>query len=165
MPKTCLRWSEIVELTDLLAQVFSAISDMHNENPLAKCIQFPKIPSILSESLCILEREKLFPGCSNANFGGRTCDIIVRFPDGTEKTAEVKATGQSAFQRLSGKDIASDFLVWVHFGRFFEDQNQEIRAYVMENPNRIFPQGKPISLKEFGNADPAIRAVVLCQDA
>ena len=164
MAKTCLRWSEIIELTDLLAQVFSLISDLHNENPLAKCIQFPKIPPILSESLCVLEREKLFPGCSNADFGGRTCDIIVRFPDGTKKTAEVKATGQSAFQELSQKDIAADFLVWVHFGRFFEDQNEEIRAYVMENPIRGFMQGKPISLKEFRSADPAIREVVLVQD-
>ena len=149
---------------DLLAEVFSFISDLRNENPLAKCIQFPKIPPILSESLCILEREKLFPGCSDAVFGGRRCDIDVLFPDGTKKTAEIKATGQSAFQALSKKDIAADFLVWVHFGRFFEDYHEEIKTYVLENPKRIFPQEVKINLEKFKSADPAIREVVLGAD-
>lgn len=161
MSKTCLKWDEIIELIDLLAEVFSCISDMRNDNPLAKRIQFPNVPPILSESLCILEREKLFLGCSNAVFGGKMCDIIVLFPDGTRKTVEIKATGQSAFQSLSKKDIAADFLVRVHFGRFFEDYNEEIKVYVMENPKRIFPQGVKINLEKFKSADPAIREVVL----
>lgn len=164
LSKTCLRWNEIVELTDLLTEVFSFISNLRNDNPLAKRIQYPKIPSILSESLCILEREKLFPGCSNAIFGGQKCDIIVLFPDGTKKTAEIKATGQSAFQGLYKKDIAADFLVWVHFGRLFEEYDEDIKAYIMGNPKRIFTKPVKISLKKFKSADPSIREVVLTSD-
>ena len=161
MPRTCLRWNEITELMELLADIFSYISNLRDENPLANKIQLPKIPPILSESLCILEAEKLFPGCSNAVFGGRECDIIVGFQDGTRKTAEIKATGQSAFQALSKKDIAADFLVWVHFGRFFEGNDEEIRAYVMENPKRIFIKAVKINLEKFKSRDRSIREVVL----
>ena len=161
MSKTCLKWAEIIELMDLLSEVFSYVSNLRTEHPLAEHIQFPKIPPILSESLCMLEKEKIFLGCSSADFGGRESDIIVRFQDGTKKTAEIKATGQSAFQALSKKDIAADFLVWVHFGRFFEDNDEEIRAYVMENPKRIFTRPVKINLEKFRSKDPAIREVIL----
>ena len=161
MSKTCLKWAEIIELMDLLSEVFSYVSNLRTENPLAEHIQFPKIPLILSESLCMLEKEKIFLGCFSADFGGRESDIIVIFQDGTKKTAEIKATGQSAFQALSKKDIAADFLVWVHFGRFFEDNDEEIRAYVMENPKRIFTRPVKINLEKFRSKDPAIREVIL----
>jgi len=161
LPRKCLNWDEVIELIDLLTEVFSVVSDLRNRNPIARWIQFPKIPSILSESLCILERGKLFPGCSNAISGGRTCDVMVLFPNAARKTAEIKATGQSAFEELSEKDISADFLVWVYFGRFFEDQNEEIKAYVMENPGRIFHNRVKITLEKFRSADSTMHEVVL----
>lgn len=162
MPRTCLGWSDVVELIELLTDVFSYISSRRDQNPLAKWIQFSKIPPILSESLCVLEAEKLFPGSSSAVFGGRECDVVVNFGDETRKTAEIKATGQSAFQALSNKDIAADFLVWVHFGRFFEDNNEEIRAYVVDSPGRIFTRPVKINLERFRSITRAsIREVLL----
>ena len=48
---------------------------------------------------------------------------------------EVKSTARHGFQELKKKDLLADTLVWVHFGkRFDEGGSGAIRIVILDNP-------------------------------
>lgn len=156
MTRRCLSKEEIVKLTKLLMKVFDYIKKLKESENLANRIQYPKIPSILSESIVIhLIKEKNLLGLSeisSIDFGGRASDIIVEINHDKKIKVEVKATGKSEFEYFGEKDISADYLVWVNFGDFFLDKNRKnILIFTIKNPSRYFKRPVKITLKQLRN--------------
>lgn len=53
------------------------------------------------------------------SFGGKVSDMVVELKNSKKIKIEVKATGKSAFEFFSDKDIMADYLIWLHFEDFF----------------------------------------------
>jgi hypothetical protein len=144
-----LTLDEIEKLEILFTSVFSFLDTLRQLTPLAEEIQYPKIPTLLSESLVVRLHGRLFKGSVSAKFGKPRSDIKVMMKDGTEKLVEVKATGESAFEFLGKRDITTDYLVWVHFGRYFHDKKDPITIYTLSEPSKIFVAETKLVLKDF----------------
>jgi len=57
----------------------------------------------------------------------------------SRKLIEVKATGARGFQRMSGRDTAADYLLWIHFGMYFESEDDApITVYTIPQPGRFY---------------------------
>jgi hypothetical protein len=128
---------EIFELEKLLCSVFSYLDKLKSQNPLAEEIQFPNIPPVLRESLIIQLHQELFEGSESADFGKPDCDIRLTFQDGISRRVQVKATGESAFEFFGRHDLDADYLVWIHFGRYFHGTSDSIAVYVLRKPSRF----------------------------
>jgi hypothetical protein len=140
----------MTDISALLRQAFQSIAKLKQRHPVAACIQYPKLPSLLSESLVVNCGSVLFPNAKNIRLGGgRERDILFGSPKGT-MTVEVKATGRSAFQSFGQKDIRADFLVWIAFGAAFEKKDGDpIRVYLLPKPGKIFDRPRKITLAQF----------------
>lgn len=150
MPRKLLLKIQIKELAVRLSQTFNFLMNLRVEEPLATNIQFPKIPSILSESIIyhLLSENRLLLGIDikSVCFGGRIADIIATTSQLEELKVEVKATGTNAFEYFGEKDVNSDILVWVHFGDFFISAgNTGIEIFVIQEPSRFFTE--PVKLR------------------
>jgi hypothetical protein len=139
---------EIEKLETLVRGVFSYLAGLKLSDGLARHIQNPKIPPVLSESTVINIRSKLFPGSLGARLGGKKGDVLLRYADG-ERRAEVKATGENGFEAFSGKDVSADYLVWIHFGTFFRDGEGSVVLYKVERPGTFVTKGEKISIRPF----------------
>ena len=152
MSKKLLNTVEIGELIRTLRILFKYHQDLQSRTEVAKFIQRPKIPPFLSESLVVdLGNRGILESleCSNFDLSSSNGDVVAVSSNGKVKI-EVKATAQSAFQLFSNKDIDSDFLVWVHFNRYFEDDtNHEIEIFTLREPKRFFSQSRKITLAVF----------------
>jgi len=143
---------EMRDLVGLLRSVFSRIAEIRRDNRLARHIQFPKIPSILSESLVVhlLRSGDILPDLSGYSFslGGKRADILAERP-GETKTIEVKATGKSAFQNFVAKDVDANYIIWIHFGDYFAGAGKKtLRAFVLREPKRYFSGRVYVNLKD-----------------
>ena len=149
-------------MISLLRDVFGYLDHLRVQDPLAKHIQYPKLPSLLSESIVLnsLKEGALLPELATASFafGGRRADIMAQLPDGNEQTIEVKATGKSAFQYFGKKDIGCDFLVWVNFGTYFHArETQPVEACVIHQPSRYFRQPLKVTLAKVKSEVPVLQ--------
>ncbi len=166
--KRVLTLQEIRGLADLLRSVFSRIAEIRRDNPLARHIQFPKTPCILSESLAIhlLRWGDILPdltGCS-FNLGGKRADIVAERL-GETKTIEVKATGKSAFQNFVAKDVDADYVIWIHFGDYFLASGEKnLRAFVLREPRRYFSGRVYVNLKDLPRKVPDLVEVSIAVD-
>ena len=133
----------------LFTSVFSYLDTLRTLTPLAQTIQYPKIPAIFSESLVVRLHKRLFKGSTNAEFGKPESDVRVSFPNDVSKRVEVKATGESAFEFFGKRDLAADYLVWVHFGRYFHGKKDSISIYCLPLPSVYFQSETKITLKDF----------------
>jgi hypothetical protein len=142
MSKQFLTGDNIRELIGILRDLFQHHQKLRRKNMIAEKIQLPKIPSSLSESLIVdlgnrKKLQKVLP-CSNFVLSEEQGDVVAEL-SGREVKIEVKATARSAFQLLSPKDINSDFLVWVHFDQYFENEEfHEIEIFVLKQPQKYF---------------------------
>lgn len=144
---------EILDLIGLVRDVFGYISRLKDKSELAEWIQYPKVPSILSESLVFhLVKDRILPlpveDANNLKFRFRTKEGDILLEDkGAKIHIEVKATGKRKFQYLGEKDIKSDYLVWVNFEDFFEnpDANQ-IEIVIFEKIGRYVKSPRKITL-------------------
>ncbi len=139
---------EMEKLQGLVRNVFRYITDLKEKEKLAECIQYPKIPSDLSESAVVHLRSKLFEGSTGAKFGGRKADVLVQYPQ-IVKRVEVKATAVHGFEAFGDRDISADYLVWIHFGTFFRREGGEVSVYCLEDPARFFSKPVKISIPSF----------------
>jgi hypothetical protein len=151
MAREPLKYSEIKELVRLVRGVFSDVRQLKAREPLARHIQYPKVPSILSESLALhlLKRRRLIPGLHGHvfGFGGKTADILGKSSTGREKRIEVKATGTNAFQNFVKKDTTADYIIWFHFDDYFlRDDNPPIAAFLIRKPGRFFRERVYVNL-------------------
>lgn len=150
MPRALLNIPEIKELNIQVRKVFAYIQNLKKEELIAQYINNPKIPAILTESLAIhlIKAGKIIPELKDANlkFGGKIADVLAAHDKKVLKI-EVKSTGKSAFQNFGEKDIAADYLIWIHFNTFFEgDKNIPIEIYTIENPAQYFDKSMKITL-------------------
>jgi Mrr N-terminal domain len=136
------------EIAIRLRQAFQSVSEL-KQKPGGAAIQYPKLPSVFSESLVVHCGPTLFPHAKNIRLGGAEADVVFDSLDGTKKV-EVKATGSKAFQEFGSKDVNADFLVWVAFGSVFEEEAEDaVHVYVLTEPRRVFPDGRKITLAKF----------------
>jgi hypothetical protein len=148
MPKKRLLSSdEMTRLVALMKQTFEQLGQLRAKDPLAEWIQYPKVPSVLSESLVVhlINRGELIASCpgTHARLGGQTADVLCRQADAAESRIEVKASAREAFSEFVKKDTLADYLVWVHFGESFL-QGFSFRAEILfvKTPAQFFTPGK-----------------------
>lgn len=155
MARNFLSKDEIKELIKLLKVVFGFLKDLKQKNILAEKIQYPKIPSMLSESIIshLIKENKILKELKEVTkevvFGGRTADLIVKIRPNSEFKIEVKSTGKSAFEYFGEKDIKANYLIWMHFDDFFiEETIEPIFVYVISNPAQYFKAPTKIVLSK-----------------
>jgi hypothetical protein len=125
---------EILELEAALIEAFRTIQALRARFVAAKHIKYPPLPPVFSESIVIAAAQKLFGGEWKGRYGGRACDVILENAQQTQRRVEVKATGAHAFQEFKAKDLRADVLVWVRFGKRFQNGTGKIEIAVLENP-------------------------------
>jgi hypothetical protein len=127
---------EIRDLDTALTAAFQSIADLRRRWPAARYVKFPTLPCVFSESILIACAEKLFGNGWTAEYGGTQCDVLIRHGTCGECRVEVKATGEHAFQELKAKDLRADVIVWIHFGRRFQQGTGKIVVWLLRNPAR-----------------------------
>ena len=152
MSKTILTKPEIFELKNTLTKVFFDITSIKNDTEIAKYMQYPKIPSFLSESICIhlIQKKIILNELSNysIDFGESLCDILAQ-KNMDVKKIEVKSTGHSAFQNIGPKDIVSDYLVWIHFDNsFINDIFDDIAIFTLKQPGKFIKKPQKLTLSK-----------------
>ena len=156
MSQDILQQHEIQDSVAALREGFTAIRQIRNSRSQGRLVQFPKIPSILSESVVAQEilagRGVRLKGPVLVRRGGTKADLVVK-SKGKELRVEVKGTGKQGFGALGPKDVNADVLVWIAYGAFFEgDSDTPITAHWLHTPRRVVRGGKipsRISLGEF----------------
>jgi hypothetical protein len=128
---------EILDLDAALIEAFRTIRALRARFSAAKHIKYPPLPSVFSESIVIAAAGKLFGDEWKARYGGAECDVILENTAMQQRRVEVKATGEHAFQEFKAKDLRADVLVWVRFGRRFQDGTGRIEIALLENPGLV----------------------------
>ena len=151
MTKKELSVQEVAELLGLFSEVFVYISELKRKKKLAENIQYPKLPSILTESIILhlLRQHIILPDLSNFQFkfGGNIADIIGSNKENDIKI-EVKGTVNS-FQYFGPKDINADYLIWIYLGETdFSKNRGKIRIYILK-PRGLFKDSVKITIKTF----------------
>ena len=132
MARQLLSPIEISQFILLLKDVFTYISNLKEKNPLAADIQYPKLPSKLTESLAIhLLRSGLISDLKGYSFrfGGNEADVIGS--QGANKVRiEVKGTTKG-FEYFGEKDIKANYLMWFDFEQLFRKSGEDFTLYVL----------------------------------
>lgn len=132
MPKQLLSLAEIDQFIPLLKDVFSYISNLKKQNPLAYDIQYPKLPPKLTESLAVHQlRSGLIADLNGYEFrfGGKEADIIGE-RDREKVRIEVKGTTKG-FEYLGEKDIKADYLLWFDFEDLFRKSGRSFTLAIL----------------------------------
>jgi hypothetical protein len=122
-------WGEVVQVIERVKAASSG----------GRLIQYPKIPSAVSESLAarVLIARAVFPEARSMLRGGGA-DIRVVCGTSTYRV-EVKGSGSSEFQTLGRKDYDCDLLVWLRFGEAVQlGLEGEMRVTLFQTPRRCF---------------------------
>jgi hypothetical protein len=154
MPGKLLSLKEIKELAEYTREASKITQEIKNKSPIANLLKFPQVPSKLSESIVSyilsIESEKLDLDPKKVFSEGKEADLIGITKNGERKKIEVKATGEKAFQYLSAKDITCDYLVWIHFGNYFNNDKDSIwKVFVVKKPSQFFDKPQKIILSKF----------------
>ena len=127
---------EVIELDQALIQVFAAYRTLKSRIPAARYIKFPQVPAVLGESFVIAAASKLFGPNWKAAFGGSLCDVQLVSSTGQTLRVEVKSTARHGFQELKAKDLSADTLVWIQFGKRFDDGYGPLQVVILDNPGK-----------------------------
>ena len=142
---------EILELIKILIEMNNWLIEARAENSLANHIQFPKIPSLMSESLAInLLQDKIIlreREIADFQFGAKMADII-GIAGNKQMKIEVKTTAAD-FQYFGKKDINADYLIWIDLKNPLRNKSNKITIYIVENPSTFFKNPRNIMLKRF----------------
>jgi len=88
----------------------------------------------------LLERE-LVKGDADLNYKGDGARLA---------SVEVKSTAAQGFSRFTKGDVASDFLIWIHFGNYFLDSKvSEIEVFWVKKAGKIIKEPCYMTLKKF----------------
>ena len=162
MKISTLHKEDILKLISLLKDDFERANTRRSSEPLSKHIQYPKIPSILSESIVkdLLIKKKLLSELTTTTTSTdhSKADILIHTQHGI-KTVEVKSTGESAFQNFGEKDINADYIIWLHFNDLFKDRSAEsFEVFIIDNPKRYFLKPVKITLSSVKKIVPDLRS-------
>ena len=139
-PRLPLTVDEIIELDSALVEAFRTIQALRSRFKAARHIKFPPLPSLFSESMVIASVHRLFGPTWEARYGGVECDVLIENLAGETRRLEVKATGEHAFQEFKAKDLRADVLVWIRFGRRFQEGTGPIEIALLSQPSRLIPK-------------------------
>ena len=141
-----------VELRSLIEAVREAscfLSGLRLRCPMAKHVQYPKIPTVLSESLAVYAINNGLLLASVGPFrrverGGREADIIAVCDDGRRLKIETKASGEKNFATFGAKDYCADYLLWMLFGSLLRENAvpRIIEVLVCPSPAEHLPWWK-----------------------
>jgi len=148
-PRGILTPRELLEFISILQSLFQHIRQLRKRHPLAKLLQFPKIPPFLTESLAVhlINARVILPSLKTPRLGGRAADVIAKSRSGADVLVEVKGTGTSAWIMLQPKDLAADHLVWIDYSDFFEVPDRTMVRVHLIDPKRIRRDRPRITLK------------------
>jgi hypothetical protein len=127
---------EIIEIDRALVEVFASHRAIKNRIPAARYIKFPQIPAILGESIVIAAAGKLHGTDWKKALGGSLSDVQLFDSTGRTRRVEVKSTGRHGFQEFKAKDLLADTLVWIHFGKRFDEGHGAIQIVILDNPGK-----------------------------
>ena len=144
---------DINEASKAFIQLNSYVEKLKGKKPAAKCIQNPKLPEKISESIvyhlisdgkCPLIKiqagdtihHSIKASCYKSENGwtgsprGNT-DLVIKKNNGAEILVEVKAT-QKGYTEFKPKDVDADFIVWAEFHDTFRSgTNKQIEVLVI----------------------------------
>ena len=143
--------SEVTGLIQSIKRNFKANDDQRAIDPLARHIQYPKIPSILSESIVfhLIKDKKILTDLTvlEITSNHKIADIVLHTQGGLKKV-EVKSTGKNAFQYFGEKDIKADYLIWLHFNTLFVSEEIDFfEVFLIKNTSNYFSIPVKINLK------------------
>ena len=158
MSKTWLNADEIAELHELSQQAFGFISALQKKHPLASHLQYPKVPTELSESLVLhlLTTRSLIPELAGFTFRRRESDSDVLATRGRSVSKiEVKATTtEKGFQQVTNPLLNADYLVWLDLREDFLGATRgSVRVVVIKSPSLFIPPDKRKPEKKVDLAD------------
>ena len=146
---------EIVLLTKAYKETFEFIKKLANSEAyksLPKFIKRPGIRSELSEGTIFhfMNEGLILKELRNPAINRNAADILAEDNNSNKIKIEIKGTGPWGFSQLSDKDIGADYLIWVNYGDFFDDDDKNtIDIYVLKDPIKSgVPAGK-ISINKF----------------
>lgn len=152
MKKEILTPAEIIDLIDILQDLFHHHEQIRLNYKLGELIQNPKIPSFLSESIAfhLLSSGELLGSKIQTYQSKKGGDLEVSVNNKKLKI-EVKATGESAFQFFGHKDLDAYILIWVHFNKLFKKKSQTLNLsiYYIKNARAVFREPRKITLASF----------------
>ena len=154
MPRRPLSLKQVRDLVCAMRVASASTTALHQHFPMGKYIKYPPIPQVLSESIALHAlREGLIPDIASGVFelGSRKDDSdIVALSRGARLKIEIKATGDKAFQRWSNGDIESDYVIWIHFGTYFQGPEEiPITFYVVPEVGNYYSKTGHVSLDDF----------------
>lgn len=130
---------EIAKLTMQFDYFHTYIGEL--EQPIIKYIKYPQIPAELSESLVyhfIRDGIILEDLSGGLQYGGEA-DLTLEVGPSEMIRIEVKATSRKGFQRFGQPDLDSDYLVWLHFGSyFFDSDDNSVEVLVSKDISQYF---------------------------
>lgn len=150
--KNFLSYDETLNVIRSLRKVFSFIMELKTSEEMAKHIQFPKIPSKMSESLVynLIAQKIILPELNFTKSLKGSGDLRLLTADKKIVHLEVKATGRQGFSRLTQGDINADFIIWIHFGNFLTSQSSNtVDIYIVKNLNEKLISPGNITLERF----------------
>lgn len=140
-------WNRIRDLDQYCHGLYQAHSELARD--LAGLVIAPRLPNKFSENLVARLAPRLW-GLDVCGLVGGGGDVTLHSPTwAKDKRAEVKATGASAFQSLTKKDLSADYLVWVHFNRRYLDGRGAAEIHVLPEPGRWFAKPQKVKLVDF----------------
>ncbi len=153
-----LNLQEILQLVDALRKTHRFIDNLRHVNPLAKHIQYPKIPTLLSESIAGLTIKKGgllsdYGKFSNVVRGGKHADLLCINDVNEQIKVEVKASGKSNFATFGPKDYGADVLLWLLFQDVFVSKTScIIEVIICAEPSKRLPWRKDrVTLSQLTN--------------
>jgi hypothetical protein len=143
---------EIIDAASAFVDLNNFLYHLKSKKPAANCINSPKLPERISESLAYhliskgeipqmnrLKWNKIRfneKALKHVGTNSKPTDIILDLPNGDECLVEVKAT-QVGYTEIKKKDAGADFLIWIEFNDSFK---QGLRKEVEISTLKI-PQG------------------------
>lgn len=140
-----LNKQEIRSLIEVFGEACRFISELRARSPIAKLVQYPKTPTLLSESLAVhaIQEGRLLAAAgpfTTVQRGGRRADILADRADGRQLNIETKASGVQDFATFGGKDYAADFLLWFRFDTLLRDNHLgQVEVLVCPCPGNHLP--------------------------
>jgi hypothetical protein len=150
MTKTLLTKEQVLELDRTLIEAYTFLRELRARSSLAELIHYPSIPAELGESITIHCSEIFFGTGWIPKLGTRRNEgdiILERLEE--RLIVEVKTTGYNNFQEFKPKDLAADFLVWIHFGDRYINGGGKLHVYILRNPKAYFKKSLRLKLRDF----------------
>ena len=132
---------ELRQICRIMADLFKNRRELEKKYPLAKVITNPRVSNPISEAIIYhsIKQGKILRELSKYSLNlheKKFADITARYRASLKKI-EVKSTGAKAFQDLGKKDIAADYLIWLHFGDAFIKNNfSKLEIIIVKKPRK-----------------------------